>query len=395
MSAIEPTVWAIAAAWGAAAALATRERRGLGSVLPLAALAALAVVVAGTPWPGAHLAPLAAGLAIAALARDPGHALQSEAAIKMLWVLGVALALSLVGERLLVLATSTERVAEQYVVLSFGLSPRFAWSTALVLTLLAGVVLLGAAPFHAWVADLLQGARAWNGPLAAAALQSAGAMWLLHRLDHVGRFSEAWRLADGLLGWAAAIGLLAGAAALLGQRRPERRVGTFASLNASVVLATLAALPGAPGAEAWLAGWAAHLAVAMAGAATLSRFLPVPSSPGPAATLFRRHPIEGALGLLALLSLAAVPGTPGSMLWLAAARRLEAANEHGLLLALAIAWFAAFATAMEQVRDAFGVRVEGPAGNPVPRSARVSLAIAAAGLVTLGVAWFRDGVPMP
>lgn len=391
----EPTVIAVAAAWISAACVLARERRGAAALLPLVALAPLALTVAATPAPGFGLAPLVAGLAVAVLARDPGHALQSEVAIKLLWVLGAALAVSLAGERLLVIATSTERVEEQWAVLSFGLAPRFVWSTAMVLSLVAGAVMLGIAPFHAWVADLMQGARAWNAPLAGAALQACGAMALLGRLERVALFPDAYRLADGLLDAAAVVAFIAGAAALLGQRRPERRVGTFASLNGALAVAVLAAVPGEPGAEAWLAAWAAHLAAALAGATVLARFLPVPSSPGPAAALFRRHPVEGALGLYALLSLAAAPGTPGSLLWLTAARRLMASGEHGVLLALVIAWFAAFATAMEQLRDAFGVRSETRPAGRVPRSARAGLALAAAGLATLAIAWFRDGAPAP
>jgi hypothetical protein len=89
-----------------------------------------------------------------------------ECALKMLWVMGASLALEL--------------------------APPALWTAALPLSLLAGLVMLGGAPFHFWPADLFQGARPWFAPLAVAALQSLGAgarLWLL--AAHGGRLGRA------------------------------------------------------------------------------------------------------------------------------------------------------------------------------------------------------------
>jgi hypothetical protein len=137
------------------------------------------------------------------------------------------------------------------------------------------------------------------------------------------------------------------------------------------------------------------LALALAGAATLARFLPTFAGPAPGVPLFRRHPWTGIAGLFALASLAGVPGTPGSMLWLACARSLAAAGRTGLLLALAAAWLAALTAAMRQWRQAFGVSATATAGGSAPAvppsgavavQARLALWIATLGLVALGVA---------
>ena len=76
----------------------------------------------------------------------------------------------------------------------------------------------------------------------------------------------------------------------------------------------------------------------MAGSATVARFLPTFAGRAPGAPIFRRHPWTGTAGLYALASLAGVPGTPGSMLWLQSARSLAAGNRTALLLCLAAAW---------------------------------------------------------
>src|SRR4030065_472856 len=124
-------------------------------------------------------AALAGGLAVALLARDRDDLLHSECALKLGWVMVPALALSWAGLELLTLATGTPVVLEQWAVLDLGLDPPFLWSTALPLSLITGLVLLGAAPFHFWVADAVHGSRPWFAPLAVVALQLAGGGWIL------------------------------------------------------------------------------------------------------------------------------------------------------------------------------------------------------------------------
>src|SRR5205085_2461675 len=94
--------------------------------------------------------------------------------IKLLWVLGAALALSGAGVMLLAVATGTREPLEQWAVLSLAVDPEFLWRTALPLSLLLGVVLVGGAPFHFWAADLLQGAPAWLAPAWSRASYRAG-----------------------------------------------------------------------------------------------------------------------------------------------------------------------------------------------------------------------------
>src|SRR5262249_55009500 len=153
-------------------------------------------------WPA-----MVVGLVAAALSRHREDLLQSECAIKLLWVMGASLALSCAGLQLLVLATGTSIAEEQWAVLQLGLDPKFLWSTALPLSLLIGLVLLGGAPFHFWAADLFQGARAWLAPLAVGALQVCGAGWLALRLQSIGRFRPAAEMVQVLLGIAAIVAL--------------------------------------------------------------------------------------------------------------------------------------------------------------------------------------------
>ena len=134
-----------------------------------------------------------------------------------------------------------------------------------------------------------------------------------------------------------------------------------------------------------LACWAGHLALALAGAGSVASFLPTFAGPAPGAPLFRRHPWSGIAGLYALASLARVPGTPGALLWFASARSLAAAGRTSLLLVMAVAWLAALTAAMRQWRQAFGVaNGETPPPGVVPLPARLALWIAAIGLVAVG-----------
>jgi hypothetical protein len=151
-----------------------------------------------------------------------------------------------------------------------------------------------------------------------------------------------------------------GAVAVLWQKRPERRIGTLASLQGGILLAALAAERAGHyhriSVEDLLGQWAPHLVLALTGAGTFARFLPVSGSGAdPAAVMFRRHPLSAAFGLFALASLAGVPGTPGARLWLDVARALAGSERMGLMLALAAAWLASFAVAVRQARDAIGV----------------------------------------
>ncbi len=363
------------------------------ALVPLVMLLPLAATVLGTVGGDPSWSALMVGLTVAILSRDRDDLLQSECALKLLWVMGAAIALSWAGSALLTVATGTSRGFEQWSVLAMGIEPRDLWAVALPLSLLAGMVLLGGAPFHFWVADLFQGARPWITPIAVAALQACGAAWLVHGLEGVAALPDSAAVARGLLGAAAVIAFLAGAATLLVQRRPERRVGSLASLNGALILGALAAHPSAPRGALVAAGLLAsgpHLALALTGAGLLARFVHVPAGPadvGP--VLFRRHPVTGALGLVALLSLAGVPGTPGARLWLEVARALAHAGRTGVLLALAVAWLAAFATALQQCREAFGIpgRTPPPEG-AVPWPARAALWASGLGTLALGVAWW-------
>ncbi|HVP14075.1 MAG TPA: hypothetical protein VMS88_00945, partial [Terriglobales bacterium] len=193
-----------------------------------------------------------------------------------------------------------------------------------------------------------------------------------------------------LLRIAAAAALLAGAGTIVWQSRPERRVGTLASLQGGLALAALASGLGreeARGLTIWLLSWAAHLALALSGAALLSRLVPVirpAGAPGP--HLFRRHPLTALAGLYALFSLAGVPGTPGGGLWLGVARRLVEDGRNGLLVALALGWLAAFSAVLRELRDGFGVPSGARPETRVPWSVRWALWVSGGGLVAWGLA---------
>jgi NADH:ubiquinone oxidoreductase subunit 2 (subunit N) len=346
------------------------EPRGRAGLVPVVAVIALAWLVATGPAPELRMVPLGVGVAIAALARDRDELLHGECALKLAWVMGSALALSWAGLHLLTLATGTPWVPEQWAVLSLGLDASFLWSTALPLSLLAGLVLLGGAPFHFWVADVFQGVRPWLAPLVVASLQVAGAGWLVHRLAGIAAFPAAAELARSLLVVASLAASISGAATLTVQRRPERRAGTLASLQGGLLLAMLA---GGRLTDAWVGRWAAHLVLAYVGAATLVHFLPVSTGRlGAGAPLFRRHPVPALAGLLALASLAGVPGTPGMGLWLDGARALVARGHVFTAVAFGIAWLASIAAVLAQMREGFGLPSTGTV-HAVPRPARVAL----------------------
>jgi NADH:ubiquinone oxidoreductase subunit 2 (subunit N) len=391
----------LALALGAASLALWQDREHRGGVTAMAALAVvapLAAIASGrlafSPWWPA----LAPALVIGLLARERDNPLPSESALKLLWVLGPALALSWAAVAMLGAGTGTLRLDEQWAVLAIGtdvgIEPGSLWTAAVPLSLLAGVVMLGGAPFHFWPSDLVQGARPWIAPFALVAIQACGAAWIGSRLEGIDAFPPASRVANTLLVSAAAVALLVGAVSLVLQRRPERRVGSLASLNGSLVLASLAVARGGVGVagDLWPAPrWSAHLALALTGAALLARFVPVSErSPAPSPVLFRRHPVWGAAGLYAMGSLAGVPGTPGALLWLDTARALARTHRTGLLLLLGLAWVMAFATVARQTREAFGTGAPvAPTTQPVPREARWAMAIAAFGLVLLmaGMLW--------
>jgi NADH-quinone oxidoreductase subunit N len=368
-----------------------RRRRPLPGLLGLLlVLLPCALVLARLEAAGGALAPLLAALVAAVLARERPDPLPGECALKLVWVLGGAFALTAVGLAMLALATGVIAPPEQWSVLQLGLSQRMVWTVAVPLVLLAGVVMLGGAPFHFWVADVFQGAPVALAPLAVAALQGLGAMWLVRRLAGLEVFGDGAVLAGTLLSTAAIAALLAGAGTLLLQRRPERRVGTLASLQGGLALAALALTAGRGPLEGmvsgWLVPWAAHLVLALSGAALLSRLTPTDTgASAPGSPLFRRHPLSAIAGLYALGSLAGVPGTPGAALWLEIARGLAVNGRSGLLIALALGWLAAFATVMRELRGAVGMPTAVRPERSAPVPVRLALWASGVGLVVLGV----------
>ena len=372
-------------------ARATEPQPWLDAGVVTLTLLPLAAVVA---WPDVlspARAALAAALSVALLAHDPRDLPQTECALKLMWVLAAAFALSWAGDALLALASGSARPREQWPALALALDPYSLWSAALSLSLLAGLVLLGGAPFHFWPGDLFHGARSHLAPFVAATLQLAGASWLLRHVDGITDFPAASQLVRSLLTLSGAVALAGGAAALGYQTRPERRIGALVSLQGGLVLASLAANPTrTPFSEhGGLPAWAGHLLLASTGASLLSRFLPVSSGDAERpSVLFRRHPWAGAAGGYALLSLAGAPGTPGMYVWLDTARTLADQRHPGLLFGLVLAWLAGFAVAANELRRGFGA----PDGTPPParkvsRSLRGALWTACLGLVAILWVW--------
>src|SRR5437870_2613669 len=112
MNAIPSQLWQclIPALAVLAAALRLSVDRGGGAseftLGPIVVVVPLAVAIA-LPHPSAAATLLIAGLVVAILARDHGDLLQSECALKLAWVLGGSLALSLAGSELLAMVTGT------------------------------------------------------------------------------------------------------------------------------------------------------------------------------------------------------------------------------------------------------------------------------------------------
>ena len=372
-------------------ARATEPQPLVDAIVVTLTLLPLAAVVA---WPevlSPARAALAATLSVALLAHDPRDLPQTECALKLMWVLAAAFALSWAGDALLALASGSARPREQWPALALALDPYSLWSAALSLSLLAGLVLLGGAPFHFWPGDLFHGARAHLAPFVAATLQLAGASWLLRHVDGVTDFPAASQLVRSLLTLAASVALAGGAATLGYHSRPERRIGALVSLQGGLVLASLAANPlRTPFSEhGGLPGWAGHMLLAATGASLLSRFLPAAAGDAERpSVLFRRHPWAGAAGGYALLSLAGAPGTPGMYMWLDTARTLADQRHPGLLFGLVLAWLAGFSVAANELRRGFGAPDGSPPpGRKVSRSLRGALWIASLALVVLMVVW--------
>src|SRR6266516_4329868 len=210
----EPVLWAALAVLAAGFLLFhDRGHHGVWFALaPLAVVTPLAAMVALSDRADPAWAALAACLVAAILTRTPEDGLQSECAMKLVWVLGGSLALSWAGLSLMVLATGTGVVGEQWGVLRLGLDPPQLWGAALSLSLVAGLVFLGGAPFHFWAADLFQGAEGWLAPVAVAALQVSGAGWLMRRLSGISAFPDGARLTAGVLEVAAGVAFVVGAA---------------------------------------------------------------------------------------------------------------------------------------------------------------------------------------
>jgi len=325
------------------------------------------------------------------LAHDPRDLPQTEVALKLTWVLAAAFALSWAGDALIALASGSARPREQWPALALALDPYALWSAALSLSLLAGLVLLGGAPFHFWPGDLFHGARPHLAPFVAATLQLAGAGWLLRHLDGIGGFPGAAQLVRALLTLAASVALAGGAATLGYQSRPERRVGALVSLQGGLMLASLAAAPmRTPFLEhGGLAAWAGHVLLASTGASLLSHFIPWGANPAErSSVLFRRHPWTAAAGCYALLSLAGAPGTPGMFVWMDVAHTLADLKHPGLLFGITLAWLAAFGVTANEIRRGFGAPDGSPPPfRPVPRSLRAALWTTCGALLALLAVW--------
>jgi hypothetical protein len=194
------------------------------------------------------------------------------------------------------------------------------------------------------------------------------------------------------------VGLVAGAVTLAVQRRPERRVGTLASLNGVLAMAVLLGTGEETGVAHDLAleSWIAHTLLALTGAAALARLLPVSTgSVAPAPAAVRRHPVVTVIGLYAFASLAGVPGTPGGRLWLEVAREVADAGQPWTLLALATAWLMAFSVAVRQIREAFGVPVASAAPErDVPWQIRAAIVVSGAALAGMGIVWLTGAPPL-
>ena len=331
----------------------------------------------------------------AARARPARTSPQAECALKLTWVLGAAFALTWAGESLLAL-----RLGQRAWRASSGRRWRCSstrtrcGAPALALSLLAGVVLLGGAPFHFWPGDLFQGARAhgWRRCRRDAADRGRGvaacAGSTASRRFRGRGAAGARRCSRSPRPWRSPAARRRSA----GQRRPERRVGTLASLQGGLVLASLAASPTHEpfAAHGGLSAWAAHLALALTGAGALSRFLPASSGPAERPARCCSAAIRGAARPAATpcCRSPARPARPACTCGWTSRARWPTTATPGCCSALALAWLAAFGVSANEIRRAFGAPDGSPApGRVVPRSLRAALWTACGSLTVLLWAW--------
>jgi NADH-quinone oxidoreductase subunit N len=257
---------------------------------------------------------------------------------------------------------------------------------------------IAAAPFHAWVPDVYEGAPTAVSAFMSSASKVAGFAALI-RVLYV-----AFPTTALVLGWANALALLAiitmtvGNVAALAQTNIKRLLGYSGIAHAGYILVALAsgtprlgdAVPTVSGVDAAvfyliaytfmnLGAWMVVLALGRAGEERLniSDF----------AGLSSRHPILAAAMTLFLLSLAGIPPTAGLMgKWLVFSAAIEQnlipLAIIGVLNSVISLGYYLRVVAIMYTRPAEGV----PALNPVSRPLALGIAVAVIGVVVLGLA---------
>jgi NADH-quinone oxidoreductase subunit N len=322
----------------------------------------------------------------------------AEGALKYFLFGGISAAFLLFGFSLLYgLTGSIEFTEIAHQLSAQGLSPLLV--VGLVMILLAFGFKAAAAPFHLWAPDAYQGAPATSAALIASASKLAGFTLFVRLLWH-GAAPVAGSVAtfNGAPGWLPVVAIISGLSLLVGnfaalaQTNLRRLLAYSAIAHAGALL--LGVVAAGRAGPAPLFYYAATYGIATVGAFGVIAVVDRASGCQKItdlAGLYRRSPLLAGCLFIFILSLAGIPplaGFFGKFVVFAAALQLGGvASIAGGLTILAILLSAvALYYYLVILKQAL---VAAPAGNsariPVPTSARISLLLAAALLVWLGV----------
>ncbi len=323
----------------------------------------------------------------------------AEAALKYFLFGGMASAFLLFGFSLIYGVTGEldlTRIA--MVLVHAGMSPLLA--LALVMVLVAFGFKAAAAPFHLWAPDAYEGAPTPSAALIASASKLAGFILFLRLLwPGLGALAGDVSAAGNTGGWLTLVALLAGASLLLGNlaalaQTNIRRLLAYSAIahTGAILLGVIAAPVAGPGP---LFYYAATYGVATAGAFGVIAVLEAKGGCQKItdlAGLSRRSPLLAGCLAVFILSLAGIPplaGFAGKFFVFAAALKVGGvAGPAGWLTLLAIALSAVALYYYLIVLKQALVAAPAPENSGrirVPAAAAITLAVAAAIIVGLGV----------
>ena len=347
----------------------------------------------------AFLAVELASLSLYVLAGyDRSRPESAEAALKYFLLGAVSAAFLLFGFSLLFGLTGSIGFGEISHVLGYqAMSPLLA--VALVMVLVAFGFKAAAAPFHLWAPDAYQGAPTPSAALIASASKLAG-FALFWRLlwSGLGSVSGQFTAHHSYPGWLVIVALLSGASLLLGNfaalaQTNVRRLLAYSAIShaGALLLGILSAGQSGPGP---LFYYAATYGIAAAGAFGViavverhGRCQEITDLAG----LHQRSPLLSGCLLVFVLSLAGIPPLAGFFgkfaVFAAALQMAGIASPAGWLtiLAIALSAVALYYYLIVLKQALVSAPAAGAAKIPVPRFAALTLVVAAALLIALGI----------